>query len=78
MNTATIDEAGKVAKKKSARDPDAWERKPIVLQLRGSAEYRDALEELAKVDGLSLAGMADLAIRVYARHVNFTKPIPKR
>ena len=70
-----------VAKKKPAPpDPEKrkWQSKPIIVQLRGSTEFKTVVEELAEFDGKTVAGLFDQAVRNYARQVGFPKPIPKR
>jgi hypothetical protein len=52
--------------------------KPMAFQVRGSVEYKAVLEELAVFDGKSIASLTDHAIRIYARSINFPKPLPKR
>lgn len=67
-----------MAKKKAPKLDKTWQSKPVAFQVRGSVEYKSALGKLAEFDGKSLASLADHAIRLYARTINFTDPIPKR
>lgn len=55
-----------------------WVSKPVAFQVRGTTKYKKALERLAEADGKSLAALADHAIRLYAREIGWTEPIPKR
>lgn len=52
--------------------------KPIAFQVRGSLEWKAALEVAAEFDGKSIAALADHAIRWYARQIGFPEAIPKR
>lgn len=70
--------AATVAKKKARRSPDEWKVKPIVVQLRGSLEFKGAIERLAEFDGTSVSAMVDRAIRRYAREIQFTEVLPRR
>jgi predicted HicB family RNase H-like nuclease len=70
-----------VAKKKTEKPSKfvkTWESKPVAFQVRGTPEYKAALEMGAKYDGKSLASLADHAIRLYLRSIGFNEPIPKR
>jgi hypothetical protein len=70
-----------VAKKKGKpvpAEPDDSGRKPMVVQVRGSQEWKAWVEELAEIDGIPLAMMVDRALRLYARHLGFDKTPPKR
>ncbi len=64
-----------MGKKKQDDEPS---RKPVVAIVRGSPEYKKYLESLAEFDRETIAGLFDRAIRVYAKHVGFEEPIPKR
>jgi hypothetical protein len=61
-----------VAKKKS--DP---ERKPMVVQIRGSAEWKAWAEGLAEKDGDTLAKLVERALRKWAKDAGYPDP-PKR
>lgn len=67
-----------VAKKKSDPTPQKWQSKPIILQMRGTPEFKEWLEHLAAHDRVSLADLAERAIVRYAKHVEFTEPPPDR
>lgn len=67
-----------VAKKSGNRSPDKWKSKPIVLQVRGTLDYKAWLERVAEVDGTTVAALADRAIRRYAREIGVLEPPPKR
>jgi hypothetical protein len=57
-------ESPPMAKKK--RDPDKWERKPVVLIMRGSPEFKAWLERFAESQGMTLTALVDRAVRKYA------------
>lgn len=73
-----------VAKKRSepapdpAPEPEEKSRKPMVLQVRGSVEFKRWYEEFARFDGLTPTALFDRAIRRYAKEVGFTKEAPAR
>lgn len=54
------------------------ERKPMVVQIRGSAEYKAWADRLAAFDGLTLAALYDRAVRQYARTIGFDETAPNR
>ncbi len=56
----------------------SWESKPVAVQVRGSEEYKAAIEEFAESEGKSVAAMVDHAIRLYVRQAGYAKLIPKR
>lgn len=67
-----------VAKRKS-RNPDDWKAKPIIVQLRGATEFKEAVERLAEFDGSqSVSALVDRALRQYARQIGFNETLPKR
>ena len=53
-------------------------RKALVLQMRGSEEWKAWAEGLAEFDGLSVASVVDRAMRAYAKQIGYTKEPPKR
>ncbi len=77
MNPVSVAETP-VAKKKTPKLEKTWESKPVAFQVRASVEYKAVLERLAQFDGKSIASLADHAIRLYARSINFPESLPKR
>lgn len=67
--------AKKIAKKVEAEEKA---RKPMILQVRGSEEFKQWYEEVARFDGLSPTAFFDRAIRRYAKEIGFTKEAPQR
>ena len=65
-------------KKKPEKPAQGRSRKPVVALILGSPEYKAYLKRLAEFDRETIAGLFDRAIRVYAKHVGFEEPIPKR
>lgn len=63
---------------KGKRNPDEWKRKPIVIQLRGTPEYKAWAERLAEHDRTTVADSTDRALALYAKHIGFTEPPPRR
>lgn len=74
---------GNVAKKKRSKpapesEPDEPGRKPMIVQVRGSAAYKEWVDELAHFDGLPLAALVDRALRRYAKEIGFHEEPPRR
>jgi hypothetical protein len=69
-----------VAKKKAdpKQNPESWNVKSIIMQLRGSAEYKAWLEGLAQFDATTVAEMAERAFAVYARQIGYNVSRPRR
>lgn len=68
-----------MAKKKApVRSPDQWSRKPLALQVRGSAEWKGWVEELAGYDRTTAADLVDRALTRYAREIGYGKEPPER
>jgi hypothetical protein len=63
--------------KKKAAEPKT--AKPNGLVIRASAEWREWVEELRKLDNRpSAASVIDRALAVYAKKVGMAKPMPDR
>lgn len=81
MNPTLVDD---VAKKRFQPEPDPIPepeekaRKPMVLQVRGSEDFKTWFDELARFDGLTPTALFDRAVRRYAKEVGFTKEAPLR
>jgi hypothetical protein len=71
-----------VAKKKPKPGPGddspGADRKPMIVQVRGSAEFKDWAERLARFDNLPLATLVDRALRRYAKDIGFKDDAPAR
>lgn len=67
-----------VTPKKQKPELDHSGRKPMVVQIRGSREYKEWAEELARTDGSTLAALYDRAVRRYAKELGFPKVPPRR
>lgn len=69
-----------VAKKtpKPADGRESWNRKPLIANFRGSAEFKAWLAGLAAFDRQTLAGVVERALVNYARLINYPEPPPKR
>lgn len=52
--------------------------KPLAIQVRGSAEWKAWVEELAAFDRSNIADVTDRAIAAYARTIGFLKTPPPR
>jgi hypothetical protein len=68
LSTVEMDPA--VAKKKPKLNK-TWTSKPVAFQVRGSEEYKAAIERGAKFDGKSIASLVDHAVRLYLRSIGF-------
>lgn len=51
--------------------------KPIVVQIRGSAEYKAWVERVADLDGSTVCGVFDRALRLFAKQNGYPPP-PRR
>lgn len=78
MTCVTAEPEAMAKKKVVVRNPEDWERKPMIVTMRGAPEYKAVLEELAEFEGVAITALIDRAVRFYARHVNFPKQFPKR
>lgn len=67
----------KTPKSKPAPEPEPSGRKPMVVQIRGSQEYKDWVEAFAEKEGFSVSMLFDRAVRKYARDAGQSDP-PKR
>lgn len=70
-----------VAKKKGpepASGPETWKKKPLIVNLRGSDEFKAWLQELAAYDRQSVSGLVERSLVSYARTIGFDKPAPER
>lgn len=65
--------------KTKPKDPrDDWERKPLVLQVRGSPEWKAWLDRAAKFSRMSVSVFIDQAAARAAREAGFDEPPPER
>lgn len=74
-----------VAKKKKtenkpdpASGPETWKKKPLIVNLRGSDEFKAWIQDLAAFDRQSVSGIVERALVGYARSIGFTKEAPER
>ncbi len=70
-------QAGTIAlakQKAPKRDPDSWKIQPIAAQVRGSAEWKAWLEELAMANRQTVAGLLDTAVVRLAKEIGFREP----
>lgn len=74
---AQVDFMAKKRATKSVKADDP-ERKPMVVQIRGSQEYKEWAEGLAGFDGSTVAALYDRAARAYAKAIGYDKQPPKR
>lgn len=71
-----------LARKKSPppdpkREPETWSRQPFAVQVRGTPEWKEWVEELAEFNRQKVAGLVDTALARLAKEVGFRDP-PKR
>lgn len=76
--TLDTDVARKSTKPKGKPSPEPSNRKPMIVQVRGSEGYKAWVEKLAGFDGLPLAALVDRALRRYAKEVGFPDDPPVR
>lgn len=60
-----------------AEEPKTVNRKPMIVQVRGTAEYKAWAERIADKEGDTLAKLFDRALRDFARGKGYGDP-PKR
>ena len=75
MFSSTVPDVPKKRPQRSQPEPD---RKPMVVQIRGSAEYKAWAEKVAVFDGSTLAALYDRAVRQYAKTIGFPDGPPVR
>lgn len=67
-----------MAKNCKSRPMEEWGRKPLVLQIRGTPEWKSWLDEAAEFNRTTVANLVDQAIARFVRESGFTKPPPRR
>lgn len=78
MMVGDVAKKGQKPKSKPEPVPDDKSRKPMILQVRGSEEFKAWYDELSRFDGLTPTALFDRAVRRYAKEVGFTKEAPLR
>ena len=80
MSLQVIDPMAKDRQKtdKSAPKAKPANRKAMVVQVRGSEEYKAWFEEVADLDKTTLADLVDRAVRAYAKGLGMKREQPKR
>ena len=68
----------KPAEKPEPKGPETWNKKPLILNLRGSEEFKRWLQELAGYDRQSVSGLVERALVQYGRAIGFDKAPPER
>jgi hypothetical protein len=68
-----------MAKKKAPRrtEPESAGRKPMIVQIRGSEEYKAWAEAIAEKEGFTVAMLFERALRKFAKEGGHPDP-PKR
>ncbi len=72
----TLEVAKKKAMSKAAEPPP--DPRQIVISIKGTAEFRDWLNELADRERVTSVAVIERALVEYAANHGFTKPAPKR
>jgi hypothetical protein len=77
MSLATVTD---VAKKTVGKSKPLAEkgRKPMIVQLRGSVEFKAWVEQGADFDRSSIAVVVEKALLQYFKAIGFTNPAPRR
>lgn len=63
--------------KKRDKTPDEG-RRPVVLTMKGTPDYKAWLQRAADHCGLSVTSMVTMAVRRYVKGQGFEEPPPKR
>jgi hypothetical protein len=69
--------AAKDVAKKPKANPDEKPRKPMVVQIRGSEEWKAWVEMIAEKEGDSVTKLFDRALRKFAKDAGYPDP-PRR
>ena len=76
--TAELDVAKKTRKPAEPEPkPEPSARKPMIVQVRGSEEYKAWAEAIASKEGDTLAKLVDRSLRLFAKQNGYSDP-PKR
>ncbi len=72
-----------VARKKpedrpAPKGPETWAKKPLIVNLRGSEEFKAWLQGLAAFDRQSVSGLVERSLVAYGRAIGFSKEAPER
>ena len=67
-----------MSKEKTKPGPGGPGRKPMIVQMRGSHQYKEWAERLARFDGMTLSTLVDRALRRYAKEIGFDEAPPQR
>jgi hypothetical protein len=79
-----------VAKKSPKRKPDDapadpkadsrnWGKQPVLFQVRGRPEFKEAVLEMMEFEGIgTFSDLVDRALRAYGREIRYPKILPKR
>jgi hypothetical protein len=57
---------------------ETWNRKSLVLQMRGSDEWKEWLERAAKFNRITVASLVDQAVTRFVRESGFKEEPPER
>jgi hypothetical protein len=66
-----------MGKKKSKAPPKGTTRKPMVVQIRGSEEWKRWAEMIAEKEGDTLSKLFERSLRKFAREAGYPDP-PRR
>jgi hypothetical protein len=78
LEPVVIDVPKKNPRPSPSRADEPLERKPMVVQVRGSAAFKAWAEKLARFDNRPLSGLVDKAMRRYAKEIGFPDEPPDR
>jgi hypothetical protein len=73
-----------VARKKTPKTPkptpgpEEWTKKPLILNLRGSEEFKTWIQGLATFDRQSVSGLVERALVHYGRAIGYKPEAPER
>jgi hypothetical protein len=77
MSLATVTD---VAEKKTSKSKPLADkgRKPMIVQLRGSEEFKGWVEKIADLDRSSIAVIVEKALIQFAKTIGCNDPAPRR
>ena len=68
----------KASTPKATGGPEEWKKKPLIVNLRGSEDFKVWIQDLATYDRQSVSGLVERALVHYGRAIGFKVEPPER